>query len=55
MIVENFIKELEKYPKDSEIVVHVYDMGNVELYSPELSYQTYYNKLVITPNFEEDN
>ena len=51
--VEEFIETLKQYPKDTEVRVHVYDMGDVYYCPPDISYQCVQNALYICPG-EDD-
>lgn len=51
--VYDLIKELEKYPKDTQVLVSVYDEGESYAYPIEFEYQNYFNRLFIHPNVNE--
>ena len=52
--VEEFIETLKQYPKDTEVRVHVYDMGDVYHCPPEISYQCVQNALYICPGENDE-
>lgn len=54
MTVEQLIKKLSMYPKDTVVEVHVYDMGNVESYPPDIDYYEYQNKIYISPKYDDE-
>ena len=55
MKLKEWIEILKTYPGDTDIVVSVYNDGDSNLYPPELEYQDYFNRLIIHPNFFEEN
>ena len=55
MKLKEWIDTLKTYPDDTDIVVSVYNDGESYLYPPELEYQDYFNRLIIHPNFCEEN
>lgn len=52
--VEEFIETLKQYPKDTEVRVHVYDMGDVYHCPPEVGYYSHQNALYIFPGEEDE-
>lgn len=55
MTIEEYIKELQKYPSTTEIEVAVYDMGDFSSYEPELEYAKLQNKIYIHPNYDKED
>lgn len=47
--VDDLIKELEKYPQDTQVLVSVYNEGECYAYPIEFEYQDYFNRLFIHP------
>lgn len=53
MKLKEFKEELNKYPDDSDVLVYVYDEGDVFLYAPEIEGYQYSKRIIISPDYDK--